>query len=190
VTDQTRNESNGRGILSREPRKRRRWPQFGLRTVLFSITLIALGLGWYVNQPRLMLNGFCPVTLTEQETFASGSRLYTATYRGTRYRFVGARERDAFSANPDRYVVAFRGYDVVVAMHDKQLAPGDRKHGLWFRGKSYLFRDETTLQKFEANPRQYADFAYRSDSEQGEANRCRGSCLAPSESDAAASKSE
>jgi hypothetical protein len=68
--------------------------------------------------------------------------------------------------------------------------PGDRSHGLWYLGRSYLFRDETTLQKFETNPRQYADFACRSDLDQDEANLGRGSRVVPSEPGAAASKSE
>ncbi len=136
-----------------------RWLQFRLRTAFVVLTLLGIGLGWHVNRPRLVLEGMCPVTVWEEGIFVPGEPDLAVTFMGCRYWFAGPAEREAFLDQPWRYALVLRGHDVVVAARENRLVPGHHQHGLWYRGRCYLFRDEDSLQEFLATPEKFADFA-------------------------------
>lgn len=107
--------------------------------------------------PPAALDGNCPVTLMERRQWAVGNRAWGAVHRGRTYLFVGPDEKEKFLANPDLYSPVLAGLDPVLALDNQQIVPGKREFGFFGPdNRVYLFADEASLKRFEANPRRYA----------------------------------
>ena len=108
--------------------------------------------------PRpLGLDGYCPVRLVEKQVWIRGDARWGAIHEGHTYLFAGQDEQRRFFADPNRYAPVHGGNDVVLAVEQKQVVPGGRRHGVTYVGRVYLFTDEANLQKFMKNPRYYAE---------------------------------
>ena len=62
------------------------------------------------DKDHLALYGYDAVAYQSDNAARKGSPEYTATYEGNTYRFVSAAHRDAFKADPAKYVPAYGGY--------------------------------------------------------------------------------
>jgi YHS domain-containing protein len=62
------------------------------------------------DKDHLALYGYDAVAYQTDNAAKVGSASYVATYEGNTYRFASAAHRDAFTANPAKYVPAFGGY--------------------------------------------------------------------------------
>lgn len=109
------------------------------------------------NNPPLGLDGFCPVTLMEAQSWTAGDRRYGAIHRGRTYLFTGAEQQQRFLANPDLYSPAMAGNDPVLALEQQQQVAGHRRHGVYYRDRIYLFSNEASLARFSQNPEHYAE---------------------------------
>jgi YHS domain-containing protein len=132
-----------------------RWYQFSLKRLFFLITLISAGVAVYANRPRPSLEGYCPVTLVEEERWQKGEPSCSVVHRRCRYHFADETKRQRFMANPNKYVPAGAGYDVIFLAEGRTQVEGKRKHGCFYRGRVYLFSSEEALQKFCAAPDRY-----------------------------------
>ncbi len=108
----------------------------------------------------LTMDGFCPVTLAEQERWVKGDPRWGAVHRGRTYLFLSQQHQQRFLADPDRYSPVLSGYDPTRYVNRGELVPGQRRHGMWFRGKIYLFADEESLERFSAAPEGYSQRAH------------------------------
>jgi len=108
------------------------------------------------GNPPLGLDGYCPVTLCEQQRWAPGNPRWGAIHRGRTYLFAGPEEQRRFFADPDRYAPVISGNDIVLATEQGRVVPGMREHGVFYQGRVYLFSEEGTLEKFSRNPAAYA----------------------------------
>jgi thioredoxin-like negative regulator of GroEL/YHS domain-containing protein len=107
--------------------------------------------------PPLGLDGNCPVTLVERMQWSVGDRAWGAVHRGRTYLFLGPQEREKFLANPDLYSPVLSGLDPVLAMDNQMVVAGRREFGVFGADRRiYLFADESSLKRFEANPKRYA----------------------------------
>ncbi|MCH8922621.1 MAG: thioredoxin fold domain-containing protein [Planctomycetes bacterium] len=111
---------------------------------------------------RFALEGHCPVTLQEQQNLHPSQRRWTpgderwgARHEGRVYLFAGPEEQRKFLDNPNRYAPVLQGLDPVLAFDRQQMIPGQRKHGVYYEGRIYLFANENTLQHFSTNPQRY-----------------------------------
>jgi YHS domain-containing protein/thiol-disulfide isomerase/thioredoxin len=102
------------------------------------------------------LDGYCPVTLAEQATWSEGRAQWGVQHRGRTYLFAGANEQQRFLANPDRYAPALSGDDPVLAFEAGDQIPGQRRYGVTYQGRIYLFSSLDTRSRFAANPQAYA----------------------------------
>ena len=100
----------------------------------------------------IAMDGFCPVTLAEQERWAKGDPRWGVVHRGRTYLLLSQQHQQRFLGDPDRYSPVLSGYDPVRYVDRGELVPGQRRHGMWFRGKIYLFADEESLNRFSAGP--------------------------------------
>ena len=107
------------------------------------------------GNPPWGLEGFCPVSLCEKQKWVRGDRRWGAIHRGRTYLFAGPEEQRRFLADPDRYAPVASGNDVVLAAEQGQIVPGMREHGVFSKGRVYLFSSEVSLQKFSHNPDAY-----------------------------------
>jgi YHS domain-containing protein len=101
------------------------------------------------------LDGYCPVTLMEQQRWVSGDVRYGITHEGRTYLFTSAAERDKFWQQPHRFCPVMAGNDPVIATDNGQMLTGRREHGLFVNGRIYLFASEETLTQFERNRDRY-----------------------------------
>jgi YHS domain-containing protein/thiol-disulfide isomerase/thioredoxin len=102
------------------------------------------------------LDGYCPVTLAEQATWSEGRAQWGVQHRGRTYLFAGANEQQRFLTNPDRYAPALSGDDPVLAFEAGDQIPGQRRYGVTYQGRIYLFSSLDTRSRFAANPQAYA----------------------------------
>ena len=105
---------------------------------------------------KLALDGFCPVSLTLRETWQQGDPRWGAYHRGRTYLFASPTFRQQFMADPDRYSPVLAGYDPTRFIDQGDPVEGQRQHGMWFRGRMYLFAEEASLERFQRSPDYYA----------------------------------
>ncbi|MGB6045007.1 MAG: thioredoxin family protein [Pirellulales bacterium] len=105
--------------------------------------------------PPLGLDGTCPVELVDNERWVPGDRRWGAIHRGKLYLFAKPDHQKRFLANPDFYSPALAGNDPVLAIDQKEFVPGNRKHGLFYEKRVFLFSSEETLARFYENPSRY-----------------------------------
>ncbi|HZZ27837.1 MAG TPA: hypothetical protein VFE46_07490 [Pirellulales bacterium] len=105
--------------------------------------------------PPLALDGYCPVTLVEQQRWQVGDRRWGVIHRGRTYLFTGPEQQKRFLADPDRYSPAISGQDVVMAIDYGQDVSGKRALGISYQNRIYLFSNEASRQIFSQNPKRY-----------------------------------
>lgn len=104
----------------------------------------------------LGLEGYCPVTLVDRGSWIEGRAQWGARHRGRTYLFAGADEQRTFLADPDRYAPALSGDDPVLALDRGASTPGQRRYGVTYQARMYLFATPETRSAFAADPARYA----------------------------------
>ena len=108
----------------------------------------------------LGLDGYCPVTLCENQIWTMGDKRWGVQHRGRTYLFSGPEQQKKFWANPDRYSPVLSGNDPVLALDHGRSVPGSRTHGGFYGDRIYLFSSESSYQQFSQNPNRYAAEIY------------------------------
>ncbi|MCS7238059.1 MAG: thioredoxin family protein [Thermoguttaceae bacterium] len=111
--------------------------------------------GFLSGLPPLGLDGFCPVSVTELGRWVPGNPQWGLIHEGRLYLFAGPAEQAKFASDPQRFAPVLSGYDVVLAVDKGVLVPGRREFGGWYQGRMYLFANEETLRRFDAEPQRY-----------------------------------
>ena len=108
------------------------------------------------GSPPLALDGFSAVTLVEQKKWTLGDARWGAIHHGRTYLFCAEDEQKRFLASPDRYSPVLAGSDPVLALDEGRTVDGDRRYGLFYENRVYLFHDEASLERFSQHPNRYA----------------------------------
>lgn len=103
----------------------------------------------------LGMEGYCPVTLAEKGQWVEGRAQWGARHRGRTYLFAGESQQRAFLTEPDRYAPALSGDDPVVAFDGGKSVPGQRRYGVTYQSRIYLFSSPETRTTFSSNPQRY-----------------------------------
>ncbi len=111
--------------------------------------------GATTGPPTVAMEGYCSVTLLEQEKWVKGDSKWGAVHRGRVYLFAGPEQQQRFLADYDRYAPALSGYDCTKYAEQGALVDGKRAHGVFYRGQIFLFADEAALQTFWSSPEHY-----------------------------------
>ncbi len=111
-------------------------------------------------EPKLALEGYCPVSLSQNEAWQLGDRRWGAIHRGRIYLFASPSHQQQFLDDPDRYSPVLSGYDPTKFIDQGEPVEGKRQHGMWFRGRMYLFAEEASLERFQRSPEYYAQKSY------------------------------
>lgn len=104
---------------------------------------------------QVAMDGFCPVSLLENNAWVHGDKQWGARHRGCVYLFNSAAAQQQFLADPDRFSPMLAGYDPVTFVEQQQYVTGIRKHGIRFQDRIVLFSSEDSLQAFSSNPDRY-----------------------------------
>lgn len=105
------------------------------------------------------LDGYCPVTLAERGVWVEGRAQWGVRHRGRTYLFAGVEQQKAFLADADRYAPALSGDDPVLAFDAGKSTPGQRRFGVTYQSRTYLFTSPETRDAFAANPQRYTSGA-------------------------------
>jgi YHS domain-containing protein len=105
------------------------------------------------------LEGYCPVTLAERGVWVEGRAQWGVRHRGRTYLFASVEQQQAFLADPDRYAPALSGDDPVLAFDAGKSTPGQRRFGVTYQSRTYLFTSPETRDAFAANPQRYTNGA-------------------------------
>lgn len=103
----------------------------------------------------LGLEGYCPVSLVDKGTWVEGRAQWGARHRGRTYLFAGAEQQRAFLTDPDRYAPALSGDDPVLACDSGRQVAGQRRYGVTYQARTYLFSSPETRAAFAADPQRY-----------------------------------
>lgn len=109
------------------------------------------------EQPEIALAGYDVVSLVTGRGLASGTSDYSTRYDGLEFRFVDARDREAFLADPERFLPCYQGRCVVNLVDRGASVRGDPRRGVYYRGRLYLCADEAARKRFASDPARYAD---------------------------------
>ena len=113
------------------------------------------------GNPPTGIDGYCPVTLSEQSRWQLGDIRWGAVHRGRTYLFASPDSQQRFLANPDFYAPMLSGNDPVEYIDRGNLVGGTRRHGIFYRQQVYLFTSEETLNHFWKSPERYHGAAYQ-----------------------------
>ena len=106
--------------------------------------------------PRVALAGYCPVELNHSGRWTPGELRWTVVYKGWIYRFSGAKQRQQFLADPERFIPANSGNDPVLRVEQNRNVPGQAAHCAQYDGRLYMFSSAVTQAQFNRSPQRYA----------------------------------
>jgi YHS domain-containing protein len=90
-----------------------------------------------VDKQGLAIKGFDPVAYFTESAPIAGSEKFSATYKGARYHFANAKNRDAFKANSEKFVPQYGGFCAMGVALGKKL-DGDPQAWRVVDNKLYL----------------------------------------------------
>lgn len=103
--------------------------------------------------PPLAFDGYCVVSVRDDEIWRMGNPAWGVIHRGQTYLFHSQKAQEAFRARPDYYGLVLNGHDVVHYAETGQLIPGSREFGATHKsGGVFLFANEANLQRFQNEP--------------------------------------
>lgn len=105
-----------------------------------------------IDPPLIGLEGFCPVLLHDKREWTAGNEKFTSDYRGVRYVFSTAANRDAFLKNPSLYAPQDLGCDAVILTDSQRAVTGSIRFGAFFDERLYLFQSPENRAEFKQNP--------------------------------------
>lgn len=83
------------------------------------------------SSPTLGLDGYCPVSLLQEQRWVKGNATIGRVHRGKIYLFADEAKANRFFESPDQWSPALAGYDPVVYQREGQLVEGLRKFGVF-----------------------------------------------------------
>jgi YHS domain-containing protein/thioredoxin-related protein len=108
-----------------------------------------------VNTLKLGFDGFCLVSLLDENRLRQGDASYSTEHRGQTVCFFSDEHRQKFLANPERFWPVANGQCLVSTKDGRGAELGDPRVGVIWRGKLWFFSDRETQQRFLAMPQQY-----------------------------------
>jgi YHS domain-containing protein len=105
--------------------------------------------------PTVALNGYCPVELNRNGRWVKGNARWTVVHQGWIYRLSGAKQRQEFLADPERFAPVNAGNDVVLMADQNRAVPGKPAHCAVYNDRLYMFSSEATQAEFNRRPERY-----------------------------------
>ena len=105
----------------------------------------------------LAVQGYCLVSLRDQQQWVKGSPQVQAILGGKVYLFSSLRARDIFLAAPELYLPALDGDCLVTFAQSGKRVEGQLECGLVHGRRVYFFADQAMLQAFQETPDEYVN---------------------------------
>ncbi len=107
------------------------------------------------SESRVGLDGFCPVTLQETESWTEGVAKWSVIHHGITYHLASSEQVQKFLANPEKYTPAMDGADPVLFAETGVRKIGTVDNCVVFEGQLFMFVNERNLNKFFENTSAY-----------------------------------
>ena len=107
------------------------------------------------SEPRVVLKGYDSVAYFTDNKAVKGAPAITYEWDEGRYQFSSAKNRETFSANPDRYAPQFAGF-CTAAMSKGRKAEANPEIFLVVNGKLYTFASLKARDAALADPKLFA----------------------------------
>jgi YHS domain-containing protein len=111
----------------------------------------------------LGLDGYCCVSLSNldgtEAAWIKGNPQIGIKHRDRLYLFSNQQNLQLFINNPDKFSPVLSGFDPVLFTDHQRLIDGQRKFGVAYKKRIYLFQNEYTLRTFWNSPDRYAKAA-------------------------------
>ncbi|WP_145032099.1 eL24 family ribosomal protein [Caulifigura coniformis] len=98
------------------------------------------------------LKGYCVMELRDRK-FVAAKPEFSSTFDGRTYYFSSKEKKAAFDAEPERFGLAYRGYDPVVWQTKREMVDGQFLRE--YQGQFYLFAAKENWDKFKAAPQKF-----------------------------------
>lgn len=109
-----------------------------------------------VDDVRVAMDGFCPVSLARSRAWVAGKVEFLYEHQNQIYYFAGEEEFSAFKADPVKFAPRLLGCDPVTYSESNIPVPGTTKYGAFFDGELYLFETAENRAKFKADPDKFS----------------------------------
>jgi len=105
------------------------------------------------------LKGFCIVALKDKRQLIEAQPDFRSDFGNKTFIFCSSEAKEAFDADPEAYIPAASGRDVVKLAIGSASAEGSLDHAVWYKGKLYLFSSAASRELFIESPSQFAAHA-------------------------------
>lgn len=107
------------------------------------------------QENRLMLDGYCPVTLWKNRRWVKGNTEFRVEHRGQFYYLADEVVFKEFKDNPERYAPRFMGCDATLVVDQDRAIKGDTKFAAFYDDELYMFTTDDNRKKFKTSPDRY-----------------------------------
>ncbi|MFK8112862.1 MAG: DUF255 domain-containing protein [Rubripirellula sp.] len=113
------------------------------------------------KDPELAMQGFCPVTVINEDRWVEGNPKFGVVHLGKLYLFSNQEKMDSFLADPVPYTPVLNEIDVVRFFEERKIVPGKREWGLKdpVHNRMFFFYDEAAMNHFYNKYEIYTDAA-------------------------------
>ncbi len=111
--------------------------------------------------PDLIMNGYCAVSIIEDQKWVEGNPQFGVIHLGQLYLFASESKLQTFLADPAPYTPILGGIDVIRFFEEKRIVRGRREFGMVdpVHQRIFLFADEDAMLHFEEHFQRYTDSA-------------------------------
>jgi thioredoxin-related protein len=114
-----------------------------------------------IEQPELAMQGYCAVTVINENKWVEGSPQFGVIHLGKLYLFTSEGKMNTFLADPMPYTPVLNEIDVVRFFEERKIVPGKREWGLKdpVYNRMFFFADEAAMNHFYNEYERYTDAA-------------------------------
>jgi protein disulfide-isomerase len=114
-----------------------------------------------LEQPELAMQGFCAVTVINEDKWVEGKPDFGVIHLGKLYLFATEEGMNTFLADPVPYTPVLNEIDVVRFFEERKIVPGKREWGLKdpIYNRMFFFADEAAMNHFYNEYERYTDSA-------------------------------
>lgn len=114
-----------------------------------------------IVKPELAMQGFCAVTVINENRWVEGKSEYGVIHLGKLYLFSSQQAMGAFLAEPAPFTPVLNEIDVVRFFEERKIVRGKREFGVLdpVHNRMFFFADEAALKHFENEYERYTDAA-------------------------------
>lgn len=114
-----------------------------------------------IENPGLAMQGFCAVTVINENRWVEGKPEYGVIHLGKLYLFSSQQAMGSFLADPAPFTPVLNEIDVVRFFEERKIVKGKREFGVLdpVHNRMFFFADEAALKHFENEYERYTDAA-------------------------------